>query len=226
MADIVGGITEKELKSIDRKIALIGPHTGCVQIDFIDNTIIPGETFHDLEKLAPVIRAHADENITFEAHLMVTHPETYVKPLAEMGFTTVISQVESDAPREFIAEARAYELEVGLGVDADTDIEVVEPFLEDIDLLLIMTVEAGASGREFRPELLEKVRAVRRNLPDLPIEVDGGINPDTIKVAADAGATRFLSTSFIAKHPNSVSEAVAQLRESAGIERVFIGSSD
>lgn len=226
MAEIIAGILEKDLAAIERKLALVTPYASWVQIDVMDNTLVPNETFHDIEKLAPIVRRYAAAGIGFEAHLMVAKPETYVKPLAEAGFTRIIAQVECDEPREFLAEARSFDVEVGLALDGDTDIDAVEPMLDEVDCLLVMTIDMGASGKDFRPETLSKVKDIRRNLPDLPIEVDGGINPETAKLAAEAGATRILSTSYIVRDPGHVADAFEELRMAAEHQSVFVGSSE
>ncbi|MDO8599833.1 MAG: ribulose-phosphate 3-epimerase, partial [bacterium] len=96
--------------------------------------------------------------------------------------------------------------EIMLAVDGKTPLEKLQvQNLEDLDGLLIMTINAGFSGQSFMPELLEKVKTIRsKNLftslgEEFPIEVDGGINDQTIKLAKEAGANRFVATSFIFK---------------------------
>ena len=97
--------------------------------------------------------------------------------------------------------------EVGLAIDGPTGIDALDKInLNDLDCLLIMTINAGFSGQEFKPEMLEKVRTIRGKYPYLTIEVDGGINEATIAEAKNAGASRFVATSALYKTENIAKE--------------------
>ena len=154
-------------------------------------------------------------NVSFEAHLMTYTPELYIKQLVAAGFRRLIGHVECHDPRGFIEEARAYECEVGLAVNIGTLLEEIEPMLEELDEVLVMSVIAGASGQPFEEEAVEKIQAIHRNLPDLPIEVDGGINEETIKRVVAAGADRIISTSYLFKDEHAIQSALDRL-ESIG----------
>jgi len=212
MIQIIPGINEKNLQEIERKITSVAPHTECIQIDIADNTIISSETFLDIACLEPTVSLYGKTGTQFEAHLMVGKPQEYLKQLAEAGFSRVFAHVECIDPRDFLAEAGAYDMEVGLAIDVDTDFESIEPFLEEIDCVLIMTVEAGASGQDFESDAVEKIKIIHRNLPDLPIEVDGGMTPETAKIVTEAGATRIVSTSYIFKNEQDIPSAIAALQ--------------
>ncbi len=142
---------------------------------------------------------------------MVTSPEKYIKPAADAGFRRLIAHVEAHDPRLFLDAVKHEEVEVGIAIDGPTEFETVEPFLEEVDFVLVMMVEAGFSGAAFLPECLEKIKSIRRYLPHLPIEVSGGINDKTVRVVTEAGATRLVSTSFIFKDPANVAGAIERL---------------
>ncbi|MFH0750140.1 MAG: hypothetical protein V1917_04500 [Candidatus Gottesmanbacteria bacterium] len=211
MMEIIPGINEGDVKELERKVALVAPHVDIIQIDIGDNTIIPCDTVKDIALFAPIVQQFVKTNTNFEAHLMVGNPISYLKPLADAGFSRVVAHVECHDPREFLAEARTHEMEVGLAIDTGSDFAVIEPFLEDVDFVLVMTVEAGASGQEFESDTLETIKTIHRNLPDLPIEVDGGMTPETAKIVKEAGASRIVSTSYIFSSEHNIADAIASL---------------
>jgi ribulose-phosphate 3-epimerase len=210
MVDVIPGILEKDIADIEHAVGLVASHVRGVQIDFADNTLVANTTYLDPAGFAKLISAHP--HLSFEAHLMVASPEKYIRGLADAGFKRLIAHIEANDPRVFLDEAQLESAEVGLAIDGPTEIEQIEPFLEEIDVALVMTIEAGFSGQSFMPETMEKVRAIRKNFIDLAIEVDGGINADTARVARDAGATRLVSTSFLFKDPENIGKAIEQLK--------------
>lgn len=207
MIDIIPGILEKEWSSIEEKLHLVSPLVDWVQIDVADNTLVPNETLLDFSHFA-----HVDKKLSLEAHLMVANPEKYIKALVDNGFTRLIAHVEAQDPRVFLEQATHEEVEVGIAIDGATELEQAEPFLEEVDVVLIMTIEAGFSGQPFMPETAEKIRTIRQNFPDLPIEVDGGINDQTAKIVRDAGATRIVSTSYLFKDPANIAATIEHLK--------------
>jgi ribulose-phosphate 3-epimerase len=195
--DIVPGIFENDPNEIRRKIGLVSPYAEWIQLDITDNTFVPVENFRDSKELAKIIAGFPHNS--FEAHLMVAKPEKYVKPFADAGFKRLIAHAESADIRAFLDEAQYESVEIGIAIDAATELPMVEPMLEEIDFVLVMTVEAGASGQKMLPETLEKVKAIREYYPDLPVEVDGGINDLTAKIVSEIGVSRAVVTSFIYK---------------------------
>jgi ribulose-phosphate 3-epimerase len=193
--DIIPGIFETDPKLIRHKIDLVNGASDWIQLDITDNTFVPVENCRDSKVLGEIIKDYPHKS--FEAHLMVNNPEKYVKPLSDAGFKRLIAHIEANDIREFLEEAQFESVEVGIAIDASSELELIEPFLDQVDFVLVMTVEAGASGQPLLPETLEKVRTIRENYPDLPIEVDGGINDRTAKVVSEIGVTRAVATSYI-----------------------------
>jgi ribulose-phosphate 3-epimerase len=212
MIDVIPGVLEKEWKPIEEKLLIAGPHVSWIQVDVADNTIVPNTTLLDFTNFSPTKLLRQLEHLSFEAHLMVANPEKYITPLADAGFKRIIAHVEAHDPRIFLEQAKYEHVEVGIAVDGPTELEQVEPFLDQVDVVLIMTIEAGFSGQEFMSETLEKIKTIHENFPDLPIEVDGGINERTAKMAGEAGATRLVSTSFLFKNPDSIVSSIALLK--------------
>lgn len=208
MIDVIPGVLEKTWPPIEEKISLVAPHVSWVQVDVADNTLVPNSTFLDFQAFQAV-----SSRVSLEAHLMVANPEKLISPLAKAGFKRIIAHVECQDPREFLEQAQYEHMEVGLAIDGPTELEQLEPFLEEVDTVLVMTIEAGFSGQPFMTETLEKIRTIHENFPDLPIEVDGGVNDKTGKLAADAGATRLVSTSYLFKDPAHIKEAIDRLKK-------------
>lgn len=210
MIDIIPGILEKDFSEVERRVKLVAAYVSWVQIDVADNTLVPNETFLKFDQFVQL--GKLDKAPSLEAHLMVAEPEKYIRPLADAGFKRLIAHVEAHDPRRFLDEAKYESVEVGLAIDGPTDLEQIEPFLEEIDVVLVMTIEAGFSGQQLMPETLEKIKTIRRNFPDLPIAVDGGINDKTARLVRDAGATRLVSTSYLFKDPANIAAAIERLK--------------
>lgn len=207
--EIIPGIFEIDFEEIKRKISLVQDSVSWVQVDFSDGTLVPAQTFFDILKFAALIKQYDKHDnglpaarlpagqgrqghpLHFEAHLMVTNPEKYVRQLAEAGFERIIAQVEAADPRLFLEEAKLESVEAGLAMDSTTEIEQIEPLLEEVDCVLVMMAEAGSKAA-FQPENVEKVRLLRQHFPDLPLEAENGITRETAKLLTVAGATRLV----------------------------------
>ncbi len=193
MNEVIPGILEKEWSAIERKLELLKSFAKTVHIDIIDGKFADNTTFLD-----PGPFKKYEKDFLLEVHMMVEDPLKYLKPFAEAGFQRFIGHIEKmPDPVEFIAQGQLLGA-VGIAIDGPTEIDVLKDInLNDLDCLLIMTIKAGFSGQEFNPDLLEKVKEIKKNYGYLPIEVDGGINRETILKAKEAGANRFVTTSHL-----------------------------
>ncbi len=192
MFEVIPGILEKEWAEIEKKIERVALYVKTIHIDIIDGKFANNITFLDP---AP-FKKYTDE-IFFELHMMVEEPINYLEAWAEVGFKRFLGHVEKMSSQvDFVAKAQTLG-EVGLAVDGPTPTEVITVSLYDIDAVLIYTSEqAGFSGPPFVADRLDKVRLVRSK-SEVLIGVDGGINDQTVIQAKNAGATRFVSTSFL-----------------------------
>jgi ribulose-phosphate 3-epimerase len=197
MYKVIPGILEKNWSEIEEKINIAKAFSDTLHIDFIDGKFAPNTTFLD-----PTPFKKYASDLFLEAHLMVEEPINYLTDLSRAGFKRVIGQIEKMSDqKEFVGRAESL-FEVGLAADAQTQVSDLNVPLYDLDCILIMTVSAGFSGQEFDPKLVEKIREISVREIHLPIEVDGGINDQTIILAQEAGAKRFVANSFIFNSPN------------------------
>lgn len=210
MIDVIPGIHEKTWSDVVRDVGLVAPHVTWAHLDIVDGTLVPGETVTDFSKLSELCAQYP--HLSFEAHLMVANPEKYLRQLVDGGVKRLIMHVESNDPRQFLELAKYEDVEVGIAVDGPTEVEQVEPFLEEVDFAVVMTAEAGSIGAAFLPEAVEKVKLIHQNFADLPIEVVGGITDKTAKAVKDAGATRLVATSFLFKDPQTITQAIELLK--------------
>jgi ribulose-phosphate 3-epimerase len=197
MYKVIPGILEKNWSEIEEKINIAKAFSDTLHIDFIDGKFAPNTTFLDP---APFKKYATD--LFLEAQLVVEEPINYLADLSRAGFKRVIGHIEKMSDqKEFVARAESL-FEVGLAIDAQTPVSDLNVPLYDLDFVLIMTVSAGFSGQRFDPKLVEKIKEIRDRDIHLTIEVDGSINDQTIILARNAGAKRFVANSFIFNSPN------------------------
>lgn len=191
--EIIPGVLEKTWEEVEKKIQLLSPFAKALHIDIIDGKFAPNLTFLD-----PKPFAKYKDQFLLEVHMMVEEPINYLKPFADAGFKRFLGHVEKMSDQvEFVAQGQLFG-EVGLALDGPTTIEAIRVAMDDLDVVhFYISDRVGFAGPPMMPERLEKVRALRQVHPSIPIEVDGGIKDTTIKLAKDAGATRFVATSFI-----------------------------
>ena len=186
-----------------------------LHVDVMDNHFVPNLTL-GLPVVQALLRA---TDIPIDCHLMITDPDRWAIGYAEAGAYNVTVHAEAVAdPVATAADLRAAGAKAGLSLKPGTDLDDWVDVLRHYDTLLIMTVEPGFGGQVFMPEMMAKVRKAR-SLVDtghltLVVEVDGGINDDTIEQAAEAGADCFVAGSAVYSASDPAA-AVASLRATA-----------
>jgi ribulose-phosphate 3-epimerase len=197
MVQIIPGILEKEWGEIEKKLLIVKPFTKAVHIDILDGKFAPSTTFLD-----PRPFAKYSQDLFLEVHLMVEDPIQYLEAFAKAGFRRFIGQIEMMPNQaEFAAKARSF-AEVGLSVDGSTPIGDIKIPSSCFDSITVMAIKAGKSGQVFNPENLRKIEMLKQVQHDIKVEIDGGINDQTISLARNAGADRFIANSFIFNNPN------------------------
>jgi len=189
-----------------------------LHVDIMDGRFVPNRTIGMTEFV--VLRDAAA--LPFDTHLMIADPDMWATRYAQAGSQHVTFHAETSAdPVALAKDIRAAGASPGLAVDRDTPIEPYLDLLPYMDLLLVMTIKAGAGGQDFLPYLLEKVRTARRHRDaghlQLRIEVDGGIAEETIEQAALAGADTFVAGTsvFAATEPAAAVRRLRELAEAA-----------
>ena len=201
------GTENKTFEEVENKIRSVQSFAKTIHIDVCDGIFAPNKTFSDPEAFREFIKQMAtersgwvteDKGILFEVHLMVEEPINHLQKWADVGFTRFIGQVEKmSSQEEFIAKAQLFG-EVGLAIDGPTPLDALKVNYDDLDVVLFYTGDkAGFSGGTLKEDRLEKVKTLRKLEEYLPIEADGGINDETIAIAAQAGITRFVTTGFL-----------------------------
>jgi ribulose-phosphate 3-epimerase len=188
-----------------------------IHLDVMDGHFVPNLTIGPV-----VVEALRDTTaLPFHSHLMISEPLRYVESFAHAGSDLIVFHVETPDPPPAVIEAiRRTGRAAGLALNPETDGAAVHPFLELIDLLLVMTVHPGFGGQVFMPEVMPKLlslrnEAERRGL-DLPIGVDGGINLETIGPAYAAGGDVMVVGSALYQHRGDLRPIVDELRSVAG----------
>lgn len=183
-----------------------------LHIDVMDGHFVPNLSFG-----APVIKCLRKNvpSADFDVHLMVTNPEKWVDDMADAGanrFTFHVEVANGGVDiSETIRSVKERGMQVGLALKPDTPVDVVTPFIDQLDHVLVMTVEPGFGGQSFMEDMMPKVAALRAQWPSLNIQVDGGLSPTTINYAAAAGANMIVAGSAVFKaDPKTV---ISQLRQ-------------
>ena len=171
-----------------------------LHIDVMDGSFVP-----NISLGIPVLKSLRKATDMFlDVHLMIDRPLRYARQFCEAGADLVNFHVEADTEENIkaaIALVKSLGKMAGVTVKPKTPAEAVLPFLKDIDLVLVMTVEPGFGGQKFMAEQLDKLRALRQMIDReglcCQLEVDGGIDPDTAPLAIDAGATVLVAGSAV-----------------------------
>jgi len=185
-----------------------------IHCDVMDGHFVDNISFGPM--VVEVVRKHT--KLPLDVHLMIQHPDHYLPRFIKAGANSISVHVESEAKHDVgktLRTIRDAGCRAGLAFNPATPFEKIEPFLDKIDILLVMTVHPGFGGQPFRPEMMEKVkRAAEWNESSehkIDIEVDGGINPETARVSIQNGANVLVAGTSIF-HTKDYAEAIRKLR--------------
>src|SRR5215207_7514189 len=186
---------------------------GWLHIDVMDGHFVPNIT------MGPFI-VEACKRVTklpLDVHLMIEKPEQYLEAFAKAGASGLTVHVETCPQLDrTLLDIKSLGCKAGVVLNPETPVREIEPVLHLADLVLVLSVHPGFSGGKFIPETIAKVADVRRKLDALGssawLEVDGGINADTLPKMKEAGATAFVAASAIFKHPQGIVAGIQTLR--------------
>ncbi|CAM1633944.1 Ribulose-phosphate 3-epimerase-like [Bartonella apihabitans] len=172
-----------------------------IHVDVMDGHFVPNITFGPdvVKAIRPVTSA------VFDVHLMISPVDSYLESFAKAGADIITVHAESTPhPHRSLQAIRALGKKAGISLNPGTPEHIIEYLLDQIDLILVMTVNPGFGGQSFIPAMVEKIKKIHAMIGNRPItlEVDGGITVDTIGSAASAGANAFVAGSAIFKNGN------------------------
>ena len=199
--------------NLEREIrALEDAGTQALHLDVMDGVFVPNLSYG-----LPVVEAiRRLTDLPIDVHLMIQKPSQYLQAFMDTGVDCITFHIEAEPePQPLLEELRRSEIASGLVLNPQTPLETVEPYLSLCDLLLVMSVNAGFGGQAFNPVALDKLKAVRASsAEDLILEIDGGINLDTVASSVEAGAQWLVVGSAIFKTDN-YQAAIQQLMQRA-----------
>ena len=169
-----------------------------IHVDVMDGHFVPNITIGSL--VVKAVRGITE--LPLDVHLMIEDPDLYLEDFASAGSTLITVQAEACVHlHRTIHAIKALDVKAGVALNPATPLSTIEWVLEDVDMVLVMSVNPGFGGQKFIPQALQKIRdlkpMIRAKNPNILIEVDGGINQETIRSVAEAGADVFVAGSAI-----------------------------
>lgn len=211
---VSASILSADLCNLERDIHR-AEQAGCEYIHF---DVMDGVFVDNISYGIPVLKSVSKiTNAVLDVHLMIINPLKYIKEFAESGADIITFHYESDSDcSEVIDKIHSYGKKAGISIKPGTPVSVLVPYLEKVEMILIMTVEPGFGGQGFINDCLPKIKELKNILNEkglnIPIQVDGGINDVTSTLSAEAGAEIMVAGSYLFKAEN-MEQAVESLRK-------------
>lgn len=213
---IAPSLLSADFSQLHRDVALIerGGAT-LLHLDVMDGHFVPNISFG-----AGIIQSiRGASQMFFDAHLMIQEPMRYAEAFVQAGCDLITFHIEvADSPMAVVDHIRGLGAAVGVSLNPTTPIESIDTIIDEVDLVLVMSVWPGHGGQKFIPDVLSKVEALRGRLDATQrLEIDGGINPATIASAASAGADTFVAGTavFRQEEPVAALNRLGELAEQA-----------
>jgi len=191
---VAPSILSSDFGKLNEEIKTIEQSADLLHVDVMDGNFVPNLTFG-----APII-SKIKTKLSLDCHLMVDHPESYIESFVKAGADIITVHVEACTHlHRVVQQIKSYNIKAGVALNPHTAVESVKHIIEDIDMLLLMTVNPGFGGQKFINEVIPKIKTARANWDWIDIQVDGGINNITSKEAIDAGANILVAGSYVFK---------------------------
>ncbi len=191
-----------------------------LHLDVMDGHFVPNLTYG--MPIVEGLRRHTD--MPLDVHLMISDPLAYAGPMVDAGADLLTFHVESVRnPSEIAAQIKQLGVGVGVALNPDTPLGSISECLPLVDMVLVMSVEAGFGGQKFNPVALEKLTTLRQQYPDLLLQIDGGIDASTIGPARAAGCDLFVVGSAIFRsgdYGQSMTDLTGAINAAGGKERM------
>lgn len=188
----------------------------CESAELIHLDVMDGHFVPNISIGAPVIKTMKRVcSVPFDVHLMISDPLKYIEDFADAGADIITFHAECESNiNETINKILECGCKAALAVKPATPVEAVYPYIDKLSMVLVMTVEPGFGGQSFMENMMPKIERLRADFPDIDIQVDGGVNAETIKACARAGANVFVAGSAVFKSENP-QETIALLKNNA-----------
>jgi ribulose-phosphate 3-epimerase len=187
-----------------------------IHLDIMDPTFVPNMSFGP--SIVDFCRKTCP-NFYRNVHLMMNRPDLYLEAFAKAGAQTIQVHVEADCDLHAeLRRIRAMGLKNAIVLNPETPVERLNPYLREVDEILVMTVHPGFGGQKFIADCMPKLECLRARLPGIDLMVDGGVDGETAVVAAKAGANQFVAGSYLFKK-SDMAAAVADMRRRITAER-------
>ena len=191
MVEIAPSMLGANFGEMKRDAELVAPHSAYLHMDVMDGHFVPNLTMGP--DLVKALRGIA----YIDVHLMVTNPSDFIKEFSDVGADIISVHVEANNPGKAIKLIKELKIKAGIAIKPSTPSSAIEPFVESVDMILVMSVEPGYCGQSFHENAIQRVKTYREKYPDKIIEVDGGVGPENASLLADAGATLLVAGSAI-----------------------------
>ena len=191
---IIPSLIAKNQKEFDKIFGKVKSHSKIFQLDIMDGKFVKNKSL--------IFNFKLPKGKKYEAHLMVKNPESWISrnwKKADLIIFHIESLKSNSKVREIIKLIKLKRKKIGIALNPTTKVKRIIPYLNSINMILVMTVIPGRYGSKFLPNTLKKVKEIRKLKPKLNIEVDGGINDKTIHQTKKAGATSFVIGSYLQK---------------------------
>ncbi|MFO7872505.1 MAG: ribulose-phosphate 3-epimerase [Candidatus Undinarchaeales archaeon] len=199
-------ILSADFANLGEEIKNIEPYADYIHIDVMDGHFVPNLTVG-----VPVVKSVKKiTKLPLDVHLMIENPENFVSAFAEAGADILVVHAETISSSEIFEKIKSEGMKAGVSLNPDTKLEEIEPYLSEVDMVVIMSVNPGFSGQGFI-DVSKKIKKLRASFEG-DIEVDGGIKLHNIKDVADAGANVFVSGSGIFGTENPA-ETIRRMKE-------------
>lgn len=206
---IAPSILSADFGDLNREIAEVEPYSDLIHVDVMDGHFVSNIT------IGPTVVKWIKSSKPLDVHLMIENPEDYIDDFAKAGASslTVHAEASDDLPT-LVRAVKALGVKAAVSIRPKTAVHALREVIDLLDMVLVMTVEPGFAGQEFMEDMMSKVKEIRETRADLDIQVDGGINEETAKVAVAAGANVLVAGSYIFKSENRI-KAIESLREAS-----------
>lgn len=216
MAEIIPAIIAKDFDELREKIKKAENFVDWIQVDIMDGKFVPNITWNNPAELKEF---SGQTKVNLEAHLMIEKPWDYMEKWAESGVKRIIVHYESfignfDKMDNVLGIIKKSGIETAIAVNPKTPWESIKKWINELDVVLMMTVEPGFGGQVFMENILDKIRDFKKNFSGKMVGVDGGINLATAAKAVEAGADILAAGNFIYQYPEGAEKAIKEIKRS------------